>query len=88
MTLKVYVLTISHAKLVSQYVVGLTPLTRWRCFAPETLSPIRNRTKEAGMDDIAKMTAIAIKTSIHDDSLTCQKNMTCQIRHVSQKYDR
>ena len=53
----------SQVKLASQYRIGLTPLTNWRCLALLTRSSIRNSTKLAGTKDMAKITQMDTSTS-------------------------
>lgn len=52
----------SHMKLVTQYIVGLMPLTNCKCLLLETRSSIRKRTKLAGTKDMAKITQMATTT--------------------------
>ena len=66
-------LTISQEKLASQYVMGLTPETYWRCLLLETLSSMRKMVNDAGMKDKAKMTEMAIRRFTTPASLQNRK---------------
>ena len=68
--------TRSQVKVATQYMVWFIPDTNWRCFALETRSSMRNKMNEAGMKDRAKMTLIAVRTSVTLEALE-NKNTTC-----------